>query len=213
MVAAMLSALHDREQLSALACPRTGRTLQEDIEAAGLQAPLHFVPERGTLSVTAGGRRYHCDGAQRVDVLIAGANDRAIALEVKLGDTGLSLANLSKFCVRCTLTHSGTKIGGKMFAVLERSFARELQDPVVNVALDGRSLALAEPWWLVVRPTVHRKWPGNDLPMRSARLLLFDRLASLYGSERDFDSLVAALVGNGFGQRWRIAFEGSRPAA
>jgi hypothetical protein len=202
----MLSTLHERQQLGELACARTRVTLCDDIAAARLQDPLRFVPERAALWLAANGRRYNCDGAQKVDVLIAGANDRAIAIEVKLGTTGLSRSSLAKFCACGKLTHKGTKIGGKMFSVLERSFPTDLHRPLVSAAFDGRNFVLAEPWWLVVRPTVYHRWP-SDLPMRSARILLFDRLASLYGSESDFDSLVTDLVGDGFARRWQIALE------
>lgn len=46
--------------------------------------------------------------------------------------------------------------------------------------------------------------PGAAEPVPSARVLVFDDLASVYGTRREFDDLVQRIVGTDFAGRWNL---------
>lgn len=56
-----------------------------------------------------------------------------------------------------------------------------------------------------MRKTVVDKWcKADDIPVNSARILVFDSLAQIYGSRQQFDQLVKRVVGSDFAARWKI---------
>jgi len=199
LVAAMLSMLCRRGKAQSIRCAVTGRHLLDDLDARELE----FHADRAKLQVVHDGQRFDCDGAQKVDVLAAGA-DKAIAIELKLGVTRLSTSEFSaRFSQPCTMSkHSRPKINGSMIAVLERSTPFEMSK--IFARIEDRQWTVAEAWWLVVRKRVFDRWEG-DWPVRTARIALFESLAEAYGDQSDFDDLVHSIVGTGFFSRWEIA--------
>jgi hypothetical protein len=147
---------------------------------------------------------YACDGAQKVDVLCTG-NGNAIAIESKLGETRMTPAAFRKrFCDCCAPSkHSSPRVNGSMVAVLERNLPFE--DTTLVAKIDGTRWTVAKPWWLVVRQSVFNGWQDPaQLPIKSGRILLFDSLARIYGSRRQFDQMVQRVVGVDFAGRWEI---------
>lgn len=205
LIAEMLRSLAKRQELSRVVCAVSGRSLADDILEAGLGEVLGFRADDAFLAVHNGALAYSCDGEQKVDVLCTGG-DRAIAFEAKLGETCMASSVFRKrFCVRCEKSnHSDSRLRGSMVAVLERSLPFDGESNLVARVEDAQ-WTLAQPWWLVVRQSVLDKWRrANDIPVASARILVFDSLAETYGSRRQFDELVQRVVGSDFAGRWRI---------
>lgn len=201
LVAQMLSTLAEREKLARVRCAATGTSLAADLVG---DAP-EFIADRALLRVHGGECIYACDGAQTVDVLgVAGG--AAVAIELKLGVTRMTNAAFrERFCGTCSISgHRDPRLRGSMVAVLDRLLPFAVDQ---IAAVDGqRSWPLADHWWLVVRQPVWESW-GKQLPVQSARILVFDELARLYGSTDDFDQLVRSTVGSDFAARWQIQFE------
>jgi hypothetical protein len=95
--------------------------------------------------------------------------------------------------------------------VLERSFPFSEEAELI-AHIDGRTWSVNRTWWLVVRRQAWQSWRGVA-PVRNARVLLFEDLASLYGSDREFDELVTQVVGTDFANRWKVYEEALRPPA
>lgn len=205
LIAAMLDSLANRGVLSRVTCAISGRSLADDIREGGLAEPIAFRADDAMLVIHVGDIAYACDGKQTVDVLCTGG-EHAIAVEAKLGETRMGTAEFRKrFCLHCQKSkHSDSRLSGRMVAVLERSLPFEGLSRLV-AQVDDAQWTLAEPWWLVVRQSVLDKWrKSNDFPVTSARILVFDALAKLYGSRQEFDQLVQRVVGANFAGRWGI---------
>ena len=205
LIAEMLRSIAQRQELSRVVCAVSGRSLADDIRDGSLGQQLSFRAEDATLIVQYDGDRYACDGEQKVDVLCAGEG-HAIALEAKLGETRLA-PNVfrQQFCGCCVQSkHSNPRLSGSMIAILERSlpFAGA---PSLTAEVEGTQWTLAQPWWLVVRKSVLNRWQkANDIPVKSARILVFDALVQVYGSRQQFDQMVQRAVGADFAERWGI---------
>lgn len=205
LIAEMLSSLAQRQQLNQVVCAVSQSSLADDIKNAGLGQPLSFRAEDATLVVQADDSEYACDGEQKVDVLCAGGCN-AIALEAKLGETRMASAEFRKrFCTCCVESkHSDKRLRGSMIAVLERSLPFT-GTPTLTAKADGKQWNLAGAWWLVIRQSVFDKWQkAEDIPVKSARILVFDRLAEVYGSRQQFDQMVQRVVGSDFARRWGL---------
>ena len=205
----MLNNLAGRQELSRVTCAISGRSLADDIHECGLGEPLGFRADDASLVVHNGSSDYACDGEQKVDVLCTGAAN-AIAFEAKLGETRMGSSEFRKrFCVRCEKSkHSDSRLSGSMVAVLERSLPFDGTSNLV-AQVDDAKWSLVQPWWLVIRQSVVAKWRrANDIPVASARVLVFDSLAQTYGSGRQFDQLVQSVIGSNFARRWRIPLSG-----
>ena len=208
LIAEMLDSLAHRQELSQVKCAITGRSLADDIREGSLGDSITFRADDASLVVCNNGLAFACDGEQTADVLCTGA-ERAIAIEAKLGETRMGASDFRKrFCVRCEKSkHSDSRLSGSMVAVLERSLPFEGTSELV-AHVDGGQWTLAEPWWLVVRQVVLNRWRrSNDLPVASARFLVFDELAEVYasGSHQKFDQLVKRVVGSDFARRWKLS--------
>lgn len=201
----MLDSLAKRQELSRVTCAISGRSLADDIREGGLGESIGFRADDALLVVHNGALAYACDGEQTVDVLCIGT-ESAIAFETKLGETRMGSAEFRKrFCVRCEKSkHSDFRLSGSMVAVLERSLPFDGTSNLVAQVEDNQ-WTLVQPWWLVVRQNVLDKWrKASDIPVASARILVFDVLAQTYGSRQQFDQLVQRVVGSDFAGRWRI---------
>lgn len=206
LIAEMLDSLAKRQELSRVTCVISGQSLTDDIRDGNLGDTIGFRPDDATLTVQNGGLAYACDGEQTVDVLCTGGH-RAIAFEAKLGETRMGSSVFRKrFCVRCEKSHSDSRIRGSMIAVLERSLPF---DGTLNLVANVKDAhwTLATPWWLVVRQNIVDKWQkAKDIPVPSARILVFDTLVQTYGSRQQFDHLVQRVIGSDFAGRWGIPF-------
>lgn len=205
LIAEMLCSLAQRQELNRLVCAVSGRSLAEDIRDLGLGKSLTFRAEDASLVVHDGTLAYACDGEQKVDVLCTGG-DRAIAFEAKLGETRMASTEFRKrFCTRCEKSkHSDSRLSGSMIAVLERSLPFD-GAPTLVAEVEEVRWTVAQPWWLVVRQSIVNKWrKADDIPVKSARILVFDSLAQAYGSRQQFDQMVHRVVGSDFAGRWRI---------
>lgn len=203
LIAEMLRSLAQRHELDRVVCAVSRRSLAKDIQEADLGEPLAFRAEDASLIVRDDGLAYACDGEQKVDVLCTGEY-RAIAFEAKLGETRMGSAEFRRrFCTRCEKSkHTDLRLSGSMVAVLERSLPFD-GAPALIGEIEGDQWTLVQPWWLVVRQSVVDKWRG-DIPVTSARVLIFDSLVQAYGSRQQFDQLVQRVVGADFAGRWGI---------
>ncbi len=198
LIAEMLSSLSERSLLGQVRCAATGVTLAEDL--GGERAT--FLPDQALLRLEAEGLAIACDGAQTVDILCIG-QDRAVAMEAKLGDTRLSkVAFRNRFCGLCGVSgHRQPRLTGSMTAVLDGL----LPFAASRIAFtQDQAWELPEHWWLVVRERIWINWRQSS-PVRFARILPFDRLAQLYGNQVDFDQLVQRVVGNEFSAHWDLS--------
>jgi hypothetical protein len=200
LVGRMLAALAERGELDRVTCAVSGVSLTADLGASP-----EFIVDRAVLRVHSGDQVFACDGAQTVDILAA-AGDSATAMELKLGVTRMAPgAFQERFCGPCGISgHTDLRLTGSMVAVLDRL----LPFAVGHVsAVDGhRTWRLADHWWLVIRQRVWLSW-AHRAPVRSARVLVFDQLARLYGGPAEFDQLVRDVVANDFAYRWEIDFD------
>lgn len=206
LVAEMLSSIAQRHELDRVVCAVTGRSLAEDIREVGLGESLTFRAEDASLVVYDDTLPYACDGEQRVDVLCTG-EDKAIAFEAKLGETRMAVAEFRKrFCTRCEKSkHTDSRLSGSMIAILERSLPFDGAPTLVAEVEDAR-WTLAQSWWLVVRQSIFNKWHrAENIPVKAARVLVFDTLAQIYGSRQQFDQMVQRVVGSDFAGRWSIS--------
>lgn len=206
LIAEMLRSIAARNQLSQVACARSGVTLDQDIQSANLQGGYTFTAEDASVVVMHAAGKCSCDGEQKVDVLCAGAGN-AIAIEAKLGEARMSANEFKKrFCQDCEQSsHSDSRLRGSMIAVLERNLP--FQGNVALIAERNQTqYTVAKNWWLVLRKAVLEKWQkANDFPVsESARILTFDALAKAYGSRQQFDQMVQRVVGADFAGRWMI---------
>lgn len=204
LIAEMLNSLAQRQQLSRVACAISARSLADDIRDSGIGESVVFRADDALLVVRNGACEYACDGEQKVDVLCAGTAS-AIAFEAKLGETRMASSDFRKrFCGQCKTSHSESRLSGSMVAVLDRKFPFDgTYDLIAKV--DDVQWRLVRPWWLVVRQSVVDKWrKAKDIPVASARILVFDALAQTYGSRQQFEQLVQRVVGSAFAGRWRI---------
>ena len=200
LVGRILEVLTDRGELERVVCAATGTSLMDGL---GSDTP-EFLVDQAKLRVRSADQVWACDGAQTVDVL-AVTDQAATALELKLGTTRMAVSAFKKrFCGSCGISdHSDPRLKGSMVAVLDRlmPFAAGHVS-----AVDGkRTWPLREHWWLVIRQRVWHSW-ARQLPVRSARVLVFDDLARLYGDASAFDQLVHDTVADGFAARWQIDY-------
>ena len=187
-----------------MTCAISGRSLADDVRESNLREPLAFRADDTMLVIHNGDIAYACDGEQTVDVLCTGG-EHAIAFEAKLGETRMGAREFkSRFCIGCEKSkHSDSRLRGSMVAVLERSLPFEGSRLVAH--MDDSQWNVAKNWWLVVRQSVLDRWRNsNDIPVASARILVFDSLAAIYGSRQQFDQLVQRMVGADFAGRWGI---------
>jgi len=206
LITEMLRSLAKRQELCRVVCAVSARSLGDDIRELGLGESLDFRADAAFLIVHKGDLGYACDGEQKVDVLCTGSG-HAIAFEAKLGETRMGSSDFRKrFCVPCVESkHCDPRLSGSMVAVLERSLPFHGTPKLVAQAA-GAQWTLARPWWLVVRRNVFDRWrKTDDIPVASARILVFDSLAQTYGSRQQFDQLVQRVVGSDFAGRWRIS--------
>lgn len=200
LVGRMLAALVERGELERVMCAATGTQLIDDV---GSSAP-DFLIDTAQLKVRSSGKVWSCDGAQTVDVLAAKGR-AAVALELKLGMTNMTQSAFRKrFCKACGVSaHSDPRLRGSMVSILDRLMPFDADEVL---ALDGDSAwTLAGHWWLVIRQKVWKTW-AEQPPVDSARILVFDELARLYGDADDFDQLVLAVVAGEFASRWQIEY-------
>jgi hypothetical protein len=207
LVAGMLNALAADGRLGDVRCADTGVSLGDDLGANGVE----LIGDRAALRIEGADRTYSGDGMQRVDVLAATASN-AVALELKLGLKRMSIeAFRERFCGTCGLSsHRESRITGSMVAVLDGLLPFTASRVF---AVDGsKTWPLAKNWWLVLRQSVWDRWQSEmsemkseiESPVRNARILAFDKLASLYGTQDEFDRFVLATVGSDFARRWQI---------
>lgn len=202
LITEMLSRLSARGQLDRVCCAATGTTLASELDTASPQ----FLADQALIKVHSPQQTYSCDGAQTVDVLCVG-EQRAVAMEAKLGETRMSRTEFPKrFCGQCGISgHTDPRLTGNMIAVLDRLLP--FANGRVFATVGNRSWPLSEHWWLVVRECVWKHW-ATQLPVRLARILVFERLAQLLcRTSCEFDDLVLQVVGNGFANRWNIRFD------
>ena len=203
LVAEILSRLQGGGALDQVRDATSGTSLSDDLGAAGVELPACFEADLASVVVNAEGASFSCDGAQTIDVLCVGRNGLAVAIEAKLGETRMARGEFRKrFCVRCEKSrHLDSRLRGSMVAVLER----DLPFPGAELVacIDGHTWSVHQTWWLVVRRRVWQSWRKTS-PVRNARVLLFEDLASAYGSEREFNDLVQESIGTDFARRWRI---------
>lgn len=207
LVAEILSRLHSRKALYQVReAVRRGASvsLLDDLRSADIEFPVRFYADSASLVVRSGGTSFSCDGAQTIDVLCAGRNGLAVAIEVKLGETRMTRAEFRKrFCIPCEESrHLDSRLRGSMVAVLERDLPF-LEESELAANVNGDEWRINQAWWLVVRQRVWRSWRGVS-PVRSARVMLFEDLARAYGGEREFDNLVTEILGSGFASRWGV---------
>ena len=201
LISELLSRLCTAERLDQVRCKVTGISLASDLDTLSPR----FIADQAQLRVQTDDATYACDGAQTVDVLCVG-QQRAIAMEAKLGLTRMSPSEFPKrFCDPCSISgHSDPRLNGSMIAVLDRRL------PFVNgrvcARIGDQGWLLGPHWWLVVRERVWNSW-AVVLPVRLARILVFDELARLYGDGHDFDDLVRHIIGNDFAKRWRVELD------
>jgi len=178
-------------------------SLADDFRTAGVELPAKFVADSASVIARFEGQSFSCDGAQTVDVLCAGRNDRSIAIEIKLGETRMATGDFRKrFCVSCEKSrHLDSRLRGSMVAVLDRAlpFPGEAE---LDAQFEHRTWSIGKEWWLVVRRRVWRSWRSS--PVRNGRVAIFEDLAKIYGSPQDFDELVAEVVGSDFANRWAV---------
>lgn len=204
LIAEMLNSLSQRQQLARVTCAISERSLADDIRESSLGEAVVFRADDALLVVRNNTNEYACDGEQKVDVLCAGVAT-AIAFEAKLGETRLASSEFRRrFCGQCKTSHSESRLSGSMVAVLDRNLPFDGTSDLI-ASVDDEQWTLARSWWLVVRQSVLDKWrKAKDVPVTSARILVFDTLARTYGSRQQFDQLVQRVVGSDFAGRWRI---------
>jgi hypothetical protein len=201
LIAAILGELSSSGQLDAVRCSITNSSLAYEL---GEPAP-QFLADEAIVEVQREGRSYSCDGAQTIDVLCMGAGS-AIALEAKLGDARMSRRSFqNRFCADCSFSaHGQLRLNGSMVAILDGLLP--FPDGQVFAVANGQARPLCQHWWLVVRHQVLTSWNGS-LPVRNARVVTLERLASLLGREEVFDALVRRIIGNGFAASWNLVFD------
>lgn len=208
LIAEMLNSLAVRQELSRVTCAITNRSFAQDILDCHLGDSPVFLAEDASLEVRHGDCTYACDGEQKVDVLCVG-DGHAIALEAKLGQTRMAFAEFRRrFCGQCKTSHAESRLSGSMIAVLERSLPFEGTSSLA-AHVDDSQWSLAIPWWLIVRQSVFQKWAKTrDFPV-TARVLVFDHLAQLYGTKQQFDQMVQRILGRDFAGRWGVPLRDS----
>lgn len=208
LVAEILSRLQDRGALDQVLGVVSGDgstvSLLSDLKAADVGLQVRFAADSASVVVHSGSESFSCDGAQTIDVLCYGSNGFAVALEAKLGETRMRSGEFrSRFCVSCERAdHLDARVRGSMVAVLEHDFPF-LEEAELIAHIDDQEWRVHRAWWLVVRRQVWKSWRGMA-PVRNARVLLFEDLASIYGSDREFDELVSQVIGTDFASRWKV---------
>jgi hypothetical protein len=213
LVAKLLQNLEAAGRLSSLACERTNVSVEDDIAAWGLQRPIEFLPERASLAVSASKGQLICDGAQKVDVLCASSGQRAIAFELKLGETLLGTeAFQNRFVGQCSTSHAGSLLTGSMISVLDRRFS-ESESAILRASVNTLgSWEVVRPWWLVVRNTVWTRWKNSGIPtLNSGRILVLEKVIRAAGGEDVFNGLVRELLCGNFFKAWQMGI-GERSA-
>ena len=204
LVAEILARLQGRGALDRVRDVVSGTTsLLDDLGGAGIELPVRFYADLASVVVRSGERSFSCDGAQTIDVLCAGRTGLAVAMEVKLGETRMTIGEFRRrFCVRCEESrHVDSRLRGSMVSVLERDLP--FPGGKLVVGIDDGEWIVSQAWWLVVRRRVWRSWRKTS-PVRNARVLLFEDLASMYGSDREFDELMTEIIGTDFANRWGV---------
>lgn len=202
LVAAMLA--KTRRGIVRLLCALCDCSLAESLQDAGVRPPYEFLPNSAGLHVETSNRRYALDGAQRVDVLCSGSNEKALALELKLGRARLSANEfVSRFCSPCQLSnHSPPRINGSLTAVLQRLLP--VRGAALRACCNGRSFSVADNWWLVIRRSTYELWRPQPPALAGGHVLLLEEVVRCFGGEEAFNELVEELIGRGFYRRWGL---------
>jgi hypothetical protein len=202
VITELLSRLSAKGRLDRVCCNATGASLVSDLDPTWPR----FLADAAQLRISSDEVTYSCcDGAQTVDVLCVG-QQRAVAIEAKLGLTRMSPSEFPKrFCHPCGVSgHADPRLTGSMIAVLDRLLP--FTNGRVVATVNDQSWPLAPNWWLVLRAPVWRGWAAR-LPVRFARILVFDELVALYRGRGEFDDLVRHVVGTDFASRWGLELD------
>jgi hypothetical protein len=137
------------------------------------------------------------DGQHQIDVALWIRPKSALALELKLGKTGLGAKTFNKnFLSDCDKSHKRTRIKGTMIAILERLSPHISAGRKVSVLLDrDTSVTLAPKWGLVVQQSVLNSWARRGRPALSGNVLTISikhLVNACYGRE-GFNKLVTKL--------------------
>jgi hypothetical protein len=206
LIEAMLRLLKERRKLDQLRCARTDTKFTKDL---GTGAPT-FLPEKALLRVRTKETTYSCDGAQAVDILCT-CNNHAVAIEAKLGDTRMTRDAFKKrFCDPCEVQERHPSLlKGSMVAVLDGDLP--FRRPQVFATTGEGTWPLSENWWLVIREHIWKdswdKPKGRPLPVRHARILVFDERVRLYGTRAEFNQLVREVAADDYSAAWNLNFE------
>jgi hypothetical protein len=152
------------------------------------------------------------DGLSRIDCVVEDTK-QAAAIEVKLGTTRMGSSEFgSRFFSKCQWSdHVPARVKGNMIAVLDGRFIQpELGQAPLKVELEGRSLAVLQTWFLVLRRDVWRKWEKSTPTFqRPCYVLLFEDFVPAVGGATEFDEIVRLLVGSEFAGPWGCASSSS----
>ncbi|MCS5643631.1 MAG: hypothetical protein NZ807_10260 [Dehalococcoidia bacterium] len=148
---------------------------------------------------------YGFDPMHKVDVALWIRPNAALALELKLGETGLSRGNINNWLEPCVLNKNGTHLKGKMLAILDRRSNEETPIGDLVTVLNGQNIPLQHNWAIVARTGIIDNWQ-NDAPDFSpeTQQIKVEDLIEAYGGEIVFNELVETLLEFNYFQAWNL---------
>lgn len=219
LVVELLLRAQERGNLHQLTCLRHGDscTFESVFRRAGLEIPMQFQSEVPLAAI----KHRIFDGSHKVDCLALDSvlHHPAIAMEVKLGQTGLAKATVDAWLGNCDWSnHPTRRISGTMMAFLEghrppkRDHEPDLTaEPICAQVTTERTRTVFTEWWLVIRHRHWRGWlSGEEMPHFSnrAHILSIEALIEKSGEKGGFDSFIYQLLatngGTNFFARWGL---------
>ncbi len=148
---------------------------------------------------------YTFDGASRVDVTLWLRPDCAVACELKLGTSRLTKTRIDdEFLVDCRPSHGGQRLAGNMMAILDRRFGSHAPTQGLAVQIAQRSVPLADDWYVIVQPSVLKRWTVEAAPAFSnrTRCVSINAIVDAFGGKEPFNELVGELLDVDFYDTW-----------
>jgi len=142
------------------------------------------------------------DGAHRIDLLLRTGPAEAVAIEAKLGTTGLGKARVNKWFDTCNSSHGDKRWQGSMMAILEHKFHDGPNEDIV-ATVAGRQFRISRIWRLIARKSVIDSWTPPNLPNFSKHVVAvsFDALVSEFTKE-EFNVIVRNLMHFDYYETW-----------
>lgn len=145
------------------------------------------------------------DGASRVDVVLWVQPKRAVALELKLGKTGLTKSKIdNEFLQPCRPSHHQTRLAGNMMAILDRRFGCHAPEDGLNVEIEGSAIPLFRKWVLITHQVVLDRWIDDAKPSFSqhTNLRSIQKVVRDFGGEKPFNDVVTNQLALNYYEAW-----------